>query len=74
MAEKKEVLSVTFEARGKGTCRWCGKETNTYDVIFSDKSFVGGYCQKDIFRAIDNKTEERAPTQKTIPMGGVVAK
>ena len=68
MSERKEALNVTFEARAQGKCGWCGKETTVYDVVFSDKSFVGAYCQKDIFRAVDNKTAERRPTQQTIPL------
>jgi hypothetical protein len=76
MSEKKAVITVGFVSQGGGKCRWCKKERESgiYEVAFSDGSFTGLYCWKDLQRAVDDRTPERRPTQATIPMPPQVAK
>lgn len=50
------MVSVEFRRIGPGTCAWCRKEREEVaTVAFSDKSFVGAMCWKDLQRALGMK-------------------
>lgn len=64
-------INVEYKSFGPGTCQWCGKEKDeVFDVVLSDKSFIGLYCRVDLMKAVTMKCERRGskPTA-AIPVG-----
>lgn len=64
------MISVEFKAIGSGTCAWCRKEKEeAATVAFSDRSFVGVLCWRDLQRALGMKlgTATAEPDRKAAP-------
>lgn len=38
-----------------GSCAWCGREKELFDVVFQDRSFQGAFCAKDLTKALSMK-------------------
>ena len=69
-------ISVEYKSFGPGTCQWCGKEKDeVFDVVLSDKSFVGLYCRTDLMKAVTMKCERRgSKPAAAIPVGNETAR
>lgn len=65
------MISVEFRSVGPGSCGWCRREKDeVYDVVFSDKSFVGSMCRGDLLRAIGMKVGVQLKQAPAVPHGG----
>ncbi len=62
-------INVEYKSFGPGTCQWCGKEKDeVFDVVLSDKSFIGLYCRVDLMKAVTMKCERRTAAKAAIPV------
>ena len=60
------MLDIRFEKSAPGKCQWCnGEKEEVFTVTFSDKSFAGAFCTKDLMKAIRMKLAIMKPT---VPM------
>ena len=67
------MISVEFKSVGAGTCQWCGKEKDeVFDIVFSDKSFMGLYCRGDLLKAVTVKCQKRAEAKAAPPAAVLV--
>lgn len=70
------MISVEFRGVGAGRCVWCDKDKDeVFDVVFSDKSFVGMYCRADLLKAVTVKCKKATVTAQpaqALPVNGPV--
>ncbi len=69
------MVSVEFRSVGPGVCAWCRKDKEEVaTVAFSDRSFVGAMCWKDLQRALGMKLGSiNGESQKQIATGAAPA-